>query len=148
MQDRQDKGEMALGAIIFTSGFINQYKSMRVELPEKTRCLSSLALRRGMKRLFIPRKSFNGILKEVFKCRKTMEKSCSVGKNRGFVYPALKFTVVWQTYGITAPSVELKNNAKKACGKIHSGKPLQRGVDCAILMNPRHGSFRSRWRLQ
>ncbi|MBP1586847.1 MAG: glycine--tRNA ligase [Clostridia bacterium] len=70
---------------------------------------------------------------------KTMEKIVALCKNRGFIFPGSDI------YGGLANSwdygplgVELKNNVKKAWWKkFVQEQPLNVGVDCAILMNPR-----------
>ena len=70
---------------------------------------------------------------------KTMEKIVALCKNRGFIFPGSDI------YGGLANSwdygplgVELKNNVKKAWWKkFVQEQPLNVGVDCAILMNPK-----------
>jgi glycyl-tRNA synthetase len=69
---------------------------------------------------------------------KTLDMIVNLCKNRGFIYPGSEI------YGGLANSwdygplgVEFKNNVKRAwMKKVRAGKPLQRGLDAAILMNP------------
>ena len=71
--------------------------------------------------------------------KKTMEKIVALAKSRGFVFPGSEiyggFANTWD-YGPLG--VELKNNVKKAWWKkFIQESPLNVGVDCAILMNPK-----------
>ena len=78
---------------------------------------------------------------------KTMEKIVALAKARGFVYPGSEiYGGLANTWDYGNLGVELKNNVKKAWWqKFVQESPYNVGVDCAILMNPDMGSFRSSW---
>ena len=79
---------------------------------------------------------------------KTMEKIVALAKSRGFVYPGSEiYGGLANTWDYGNLGVELKNNVKKAWWqKFVMESPYNVGVDCAILMNPDLGSFRTfRW---
>ena len=71
----------------------------------------------------------------------SMEKIVALAKNRGFVYPGSEiYGGLANTWDYGPLGVELKNNMKKAWWKkFIQENPKNVGVDCAIMMNPRHG---------
>ena len=74
---------------------------------------------------------------------KTMEKIVALAKARGFVYPGSEiYGGLANTWDYGNLGVELKNNVKRAWWqKFIQESPYNVGVDCAILMNRRHGSL-------
>lgn len=70
---------------------------------------------------------------------KTMEKVVALAKARGFIYPGSDiYGGLANTWDYGPLGVELKNNIKKAWWqKFIRESPLNVGVDCAILMNPK-----------
>ena len=72
---------------------------------------------------------------------KTMDKIVALAKSRGFVYPGSEiYGGLANTWDYGNLGVELKNNVKKAWWKkFVQESPYNVGVDCAILMNHRHG---------
>lgn len=72
---------------------------------------------------------------------KTMDKIVALAKSRGFVYPGSEiYGGLANTWDYGNLGVELKNNVKRAWWKkfVQESK-YNVGVDCAILMNLRHG---------
>ena len=70
---------------------------------------------------------------------KTMEKIVALCKRRGFVYPGSEiYDGLANTWDYAPLGVELKNNVKKMWWKkFIQQNPLNVGIDCAILMNPK-----------
>ncbi len=69
----------------------------------------------------------------------TMDKLVALCKNRGFIYSGSEiYGGLANTWDYGPLGVELKNNIKKAWwNKFVTENPLNVGVDCAILMNPK-----------
>ena len=78
---------------------------------------------------------------------KTMEKIVALAKSRGFVYPGSEiYGGLANTWDYGNLGVELKNNVKRAWWKkFIQESPYNVGVDCAILMNSRHGWLPAIW---
>ena len=75
----------------------------------------------------------------------TMEKIVALAKNRGFIFPGSEiYGGLANTWDYGPLGVEFKNNVKKAWWKKFVQESRYNvGLDAAILMNPKMGSFRT-----